>query len=299
MALAVRGGDAQNLREKPFFLVYCEPTTPLIHDRDPLEIAMFCARRAIPLLNISGPVAGGSAPITVAACLALSNAEFLSGLVVAQLTRKGAPLVYGGSSGPLDMRSGVSVYCGPETWLAHIAIKELASFYKLPDFNTAGASDSKILDQQAGIDYTAGIMQAILIGSNLNHDAGYMESGYTASWQAMVMADEIIDFMKAMLKGIPVDEETLALDLIHKQGPGGSFMAEDHTFDHFRSVWQPRFLDRSNHAAWTDAGVRDLGSRLTHKVKEILTDHAPPPLGKDAIDRIESILSGARERYPA
>ncbi len=298
MAVAAKGGGAQALRAKPFIMVYCEPTTPLIHDRDPLEIAFFCAERAIPLLNISGPVAGGTAPITPAACLALSNAEFLSGLVIAQLKRKGAPLVYGGSSGPLDMRTGVSVYTGPETWLIHTAIKELANFYQLPDFNTAGASDAKILDQQAAIDYTAGIAQAILVGSNLIHDVGYMESGYTACWEGMVMADEIIDFWKGYLRGIAVNEETLALDLIHKQGPGGSFLAEDHTFEHFRDMWQPRLFDRSDYITWQAAGAQDLGSNLNAKVKEILATHAPQPLDTAVAAQIETILAKAKEQFP-
>lgn len=171
-------------------------------------------KKFIPLLNISGPVAGGSSPVTLAGSLALSNAELLSALVISQLKNKGAPMVYGGSTGPLDMRTGVNIYSGPECWLNNIAIKELALFYDLPDFNTAGASDAKLLDQQAGVDYMAGIMQAMLAGSNLIHDVGYIESGYTASWEGIVMGDEIIDFMKSFLKGIPVDEETLALEAI-------------------------------------------------------------------------------------
>lgn len=299
MAVAARGGDEQNLQEKPFLMIYCEPTTPLILDRDPLNIALFGAEKSIPVLNISGPLAGGSAPVTLAGCLVLSNAELLSGLVISQLKKKGAPVVYGGSTGPLDMRTGIGIYTGPETWLIHMAIKELANFYKLPDFNTAGASDSKILDQQAAIDYTASIMQAILVGSNLIHDIGYMESGYTASWEAIVMADEIIDFLKSFLKGIPVNEETIALDMICKQGPGGNFMAESHTFDHFRSVWQPRLFDRSNHASWTKKGAKDLGTKLNDKVKDILSNHTPEAMDKEAKDKIESILSRAKRRYPA
>ena len=89
MAKAVRGGDEESLREKPFFLVYCEPTTPLIHDQDPMDIALFCAEKSIPLLNIPAPVAGGSGPVTLAGCLVLSNAEVLSGLAIAQLKNKG------------------------------------------------------------------------------------------------------------------------------------------------------------------------------------------------------------------
>lgn len=130
------------------------------------------------------------------------------------------------------------MFCFCTSWPAGYtqteSFKELALFYNLPDFNTAGASDAKLLDQQAGVDYMAGIMQAMLAGSNLIHDIGYIESGYTASWEGIVMGDEIIDFMKSFLKGIPVDEETLAMEAIKEQGAGGSFIAHQHTLDHFR-----------------------------------------------------------------
>ena len=298
MAVAARGGNENSLRQKPFIMVYCEPTTPLIHDRDPLELALFCAEKALPLLNISGPVAGGSSPVTLAGTLALANAEMLSALVICQLKRKGAPMVYGGSAGPLDMRTSVSIYSGPECWLINIAVKELATFYNLPDFNTAAASDAKILDQQAAVDYTAGIMQAILAGSNLIHDVGYMESGYTASWEGIVMADEIIDFMKSFLKGIPVNDDTLALEVIKNQGPGGSFVADQHTFDHFRYVWQPKLFDRSNRESWQATGAKDLGTKLNEKVRDILDSHTPEPLDKKADGRIDTILARAKEMHP-
>ena len=297
MAMAARDGDETNLIEKPFIMVYCEPTTPLIHDRDPLEIALFCADKSLPVLNISGPVAGGSSPVTLAGSLALANAEFLSALIISQLKNKGTPMVYGGSTGPLDMRTGVSIYSGPECWLNNIAVKEMANFYNLPDFNTAAASDAKVLDQQAGVDYTAGIMQAALAGSNLIHDVGYLESGYTASWEGIVMADEIIDFMKSFLRGIPVDENTLALDAINNQGAGGSFIADQHTFDHFRYIWQPKLFDRGNRESWESEGSNDLGMKLNEKVKEILSTHVPESLNQAAQDRVESILGSAKEQY--
>ncbi len=298
MALAVRGGSESNFRKSPFIMVYCEPTTPLIHDRDPLELALFCAEKSIPLLNVSGPVAGASAPVTLAGCLVLSNTEMLSGLVIAQLKNKGAPVIYGGGASPLDMRTSVNLYGGPQFCLDHIALKELADFYNLPDFNTGGCTDAKTLDQHAAIDYTMSLVQSALVGSNLIHDVGYMESGYTACWEGIVMADEIIDYLKNFLKGIPVDKESLALDLIHKQGPGGSFVAEKHTFDHFRSVWYPKLMNRDSHANWTKAGSKDLKTKLTEKVQDILANHRPEPLDEQIVRTVEGILERAKERHP-
>ena len=298
MAVTVRGGSESNFRKSPFIMVYCEPTTPLLHDRDPLALALFCAEKSIPLLNVSGPVAGGTAPVTLAACLVLSNAEMLSGLVIAQLKNKGAPVIYGGGASPLDMRTSVNLYGGPQFCLDHIALKELANFYNLPDFNTGGCTDAKTLDQHAAIDYTMSLVQSALVGSNLIHDVGYLESGYTACWEGIVMADEIIDYLKNFLKGIPVDEESMALDLIHKQGPGGSFMAEEHTFDHFRSVWYPELMNRDSHANWTKAGSKDLKTKLTEKVQDILANHRPEPLDEQIVRTVEGILERAKQRHP-
>ena len=161
------------------------------------------------------------------------------------------------------------------------------------------ASDAKVLDHQACVDYTLGIFQAALAGSNLIHDVGYMESGYTASWEAMVLADEIIDLVKSFMKGIPVDDNTLALDLIHSQGPGGSFVAETHTFDNFRYMWQPRLFDRANRADWEAAGARDTGAKLKDRVRELLQSQGPKLLDPKADEKIASILAEAKDRFPA
>ena len=298
MALACREGREKAFAEKPFILHYCEPTTPLIQAKDPLEELLFCAEKSIPVIHVSALVQGGTAPATVAGCLVLSNAEFLSGLVIGQLKKKGAPMIYGGGASPLDMRTGVNLYSGPEFILNHIALKEMAEFYQLPDFNTAGATDSKMLDQQAAADYALSIFQAAIVGSNVIHDVGYMESGYTASWEGIVLADEIIDYMKILLKGIPVNDDTLALDVIMKQGPGGNFISDKHTFEHFREVWYPKLMDRNNYSNWVKEGAKDLKSKLNSKVKEILTNHKPKPLGATIASQVDTILERAKEKYP-
>ena len=298
MAVAVRGGNEQSMREAPFIIHYCEPTTPLTHGKDPLEEVLYCAEKLIPLIYVSGQVIGGTSPVTMASCLVLANAEFLSGLVIAQLKKKGAPMIYGGGASPLDMRTGVNLYAGPDFCLNHIALKELSNFYNLPDFNTGGCTDAKRLDQQAAVEYAMSLFQAALIGSNLTHDVGYIESGYTACWEGIILGDEIIDALKHFIKGVTVSDETLALDLIQAKGPGGSFIAEPHTYEHFRSVWYPKIFDRTNHNGWVRSGNKVLGTRLTEKVHEILTNHTPEALDDGVMSKVNAIIARAKENNP-
>ena len=292
MVVAVRG-SAENFRRNPFIIHYAEPTTPLKHAQEPLQELLFCAEKGIPIVYVSAPVTGGTAPVTLAGALALSNAEFLSGLVIAQLKHKGAPIIYGGLAGPLDMHTTVNLYAGPEVYLNHIAIKEMASYYGLPDFNTGGCTDAKILDQQAAIEATFSLLQAGLAGSSLLHDVGYIESGLTASWELIVMADEIIDEIKHFLKGIEVNQETLAVDVIDKVGPEGNFLAEEHTLRHFREIWYSKLINRDIYENWVRDGSKPLGKVLNEKVKWILENHKPEPLSEEVKGKIKEILERA------
>ncbi|NQT55921.1 MAG: trimethylamine methyltransferase family protein [Desulfobacteraceae bacterium] len=296
MGLAV-SGSPENFRRKPFIIHYAEPTTPLLHGREALEQLLFCAEKRIPMVYSSGPVMGGTAPVTLAGSLVLSNAEWLGGLVIAQLKRKGTPMIYGLGVSPLDMRTSVTLYGGPDNSLSHIAAKEMASFYRLPDFNTGGCSDSKVFDQQAAIESFFSLFQAALAGSNLVHDVGYIESGYTACWESIIMADELIDSIKHFLRGIEINRDTLALDLIDKVGPGGSFIREEHTANHFKDIWYPKLFNRNNFEKWVQGGSKPLGKVLNEKVKWILENHKPEPLSKDVKQKINKILRRAEKKY--
>ena len=289
IASFICGGES-DFEQNPFIVHYAEPITPLQHPPDSLEKLLFCAEKRIPCAYVSAPISGATSPATVTGTLTIQNAEFLSGLVISQLKRKGAPILYGGGGTPMDMKTAVNIYCGPEAFLIHVANKELATFYGLPDFNTGGCSDSKILDQQAGAEAVMTLMQAALTGSSMIHDVGYLESGLTASCEMLVLSDELIDMIKHILQGLIVDTENIATDIIHKVGHGGNYLQEKHTMKHFRNVWYPKLFDRGNHSRWAEAGEKDLFFVLNQRVKTILKDHQPEPLTEKVKDLIEHIL---------
>jgi len=291
MAVAVAGSE-EALEADPFIIHYAEPITPLIHSPIGLGKLLFCAERRIPVAYVSGMTAGGSAPVTLAGACALANAECLSGLVIHQLAAPGAPFIYGANVSVLDMRTLACVYGGPEFSLTNAALADMARWYRLPVWGLAGASDAKVVDAQAGLEAMCSISTAILSRGNLVHDVGYIESGLTSSVEMITIADEIISMLRILFRGIPVDADHLALDVIDEVGPGGHFMVTDHTRHFFQTEhFLPRLLDRSNFQRWSQAGSTDLADRANARVREILASHQPAPLPDKAKSVIEKVLS--------
>jgi trimethylamine---corrinoid protein Co-methyltransferase len=298
MAAAVRGG-IEELRRNPFLILYAEPVTPLKHSQEAVEKLLFMAENYLPVIYAPGMLAGGTAPVTIAGCLALANAESLSGLVMAQLKRAGAPVIYGGGALPLDMRTSNPAYGSPELQLAGSALAAMAHHYRLPRFSGAGASDSKVLDQQAAVEGTVSVMMQALSGANLVHDVGYLESGLTGSYEMVVLMDEVISLVKFILNGIEISDETLALDVIHHVGPGGNFIAEDHTLKNFRKGWLTRMMDRKNYDSWASDGQETMMDRLSKRVKGILTEYKPKPLPESVSRELGDIIKTAEKKFAA
>lgn len=298
MCIAV-AGDAESFRRTPFAIHYAEPTTPLRHTVEATQQLLFCAEKGIPLVYVSGPSMGASAPVTIAGAVVLSMAEFLSGLVVSQLKRKGASIICGGGGSPMDMRTTTFSYAAPENWLDEIAVREMATYYGLPVFGEGGVSDAKLFDQQAALEVAITLMLVGLSGTNLIHDVGYLESGVTACYEAIILSNEVIGEIKRFLKGVKVTEETLAVDVINRVGPGGNFLIDKHTVKLFKEeVWYPEYLDRQNYDGWLKSGGKSLGETLNARAKWILENHQPEPLEPSIRQTIREIVerSGAGGR---
>jgi trimethylamine---corrinoid protein Co-methyltransferase len=248
------------------------------------------AEHGLPVLHSPAPMMGGTAPVTLAGGLALGNAEVLSSLAIHQLQRPGAPFVYGVQAHHLDMRTTISVYGAPEYELARVASAELARFYGLPIWGNAGMSDSPVLDEQAAIDAAFSIQVAQLTGTHLAHDVGYLEAGLTTSPEMIVLCAEVISMLDAFAGGLRLDAESLALEVIHEVGPGGSYLAHEHTLRHFREVWQPGLLNRRRTEDWLKRGGISLGSRLRDKTIAAMESHVPQPLPGSVRDEIAYVL---------
>ena len=293
MAEAVAGGT-DRLVECPFMLAYLEPTSPLVHSAEVLAKMFELANQRLPFVYAPGPMEGASAPVTSAGSLAMANAECLSGLAIAQLLSPGTPVVFGSGSGPLDMKTAVGTYSSPEFMHHCLGMAELAPHrYHLPVWGFSGCSDSKLPDIQAGIESALWILWTALSGANLVHDLGYLESGLTGSFEMVVVADEIVSYVRRLLRGIEISPSTLALDVIDEVGPGGDFLSAAHTLQNFRSIWQPNLFDRNSHHGWVEAGRPNMIRTAREAAIEAIGSYEPEPLPEALREALEEIVAVA------
>jgi trimethylamine--corrinoid protein Co-methyltransferase len=290
IAAAVAGGEEQ-LREKPFLLHYAEPISPLLIIEESLQKLIFNAEKGIPNGYLPSPNMGGGGPITLAGAIALGNAECLLGLVITQLVRPNSPFLYGMNTAALDMKTTIVSYGAPEWSMGMAAWISLAQLYDLPVWGFAGATDSKVVDGQAGLEATFSIMNALLSRCTLVHDVGYIEYGSTSSMEMVVMCDEIIRMSRFYMEGIEVNANTLALEAISNVEPGSGFIAADHTYENFRSEqWAPNLIDREHIENWSKSGSKDIYHRGTDLAAKILEEHEVPGLPKEAEKVIQEIF---------
>ncbi|HLF88247.1 MAG TPA: trimethylamine methyltransferase family protein [Anaerolineales bacterium] len=289
IAAAVAGG-MERLSNYPNILLYSEPTTPLQHSLEATEKLLYCAQHRIPLTHSPAPMMGGTAPVTIAGAVTLGNAEGLSSLIIHQLKNPGAPFLYGHGVHHLDMKEMISVYGAPEFQLARVMAAEMGRFYGLPVWGYTGHSDSKVVDGQAAADAQFSALVALMVKTNLNHDVGYLESGLTGSPEMMVLTDEIISMNRRFMEGVRVDDESLAVNVVHEVGPGGEFLSHEHSMAHWRELWLPQIFDRQRLDPWEKDGSKDVNVRIREKTLALMNGHEVAPL-PDSIERkIEEIL---------
>jgi trimethylamine---corrinoid protein Co-methyltransferase len=291
MAAAARG-NLDEFKRTPSMILYTEPISPLFHSEMGVSKGLVCCEYGVPFIYIGSPMMGATAPVTMEGTLVQAVAECLSGLVIFQQKRPGAKFIFGGDATLMDMGAMVFSYGSPELNMLNAALADLAHFYELPFFCIAGATDSKVLDAQAGMEYALSILGATLNGCNLIHDCGYLESGLTSSFESVLFADELISEVKYMMQPLRFDDSTVPLRLMSEVGPGGSFLETEQTLERFRqSMWFPRFLDRRRYEAWSEDGGQDLRQVLNARAIEISQEHNPEPLSEDRVRAIRELVA--------
>lgn len=290
MAEIVAGG-AEELRRNPICASYINVADPLRHNEEALQKLLFLAEQGLPTTYTHVVLQGMNGPVTAAGAMALANAGELVGLVLAQLKREGTPIILsGGYNDVFDMRAMRALYQAPEN---HHGRAEFAHYYGLPVFGLAGASDAKILDQQAAAEAAFSLLLEALRGVNLVHDLGYLEGGNCYSLEYLVVCDELVAYVKRLMQGLDVSEESLALDVIHEVGHQGDFIGTRHTRDHFRENWYPKLFDRNNFEEWSAAGGMSMRRRANEQIDAILEAHKPQPLATGVLDRIDHVVERA------
>ncbi|RLI43749.1 hypothetical protein DRO69_08950 [Candidatus Bathyarchaeota archaeon] len=297
LASIVAGGE-EELMKKPMLLGFHNPVSPLQHSKDLTEGLMIYAKYKQPVLIAPEAQAGATAPITLAGLLTQQNAEVLSGITIAQLTNPGTPILYGTVSAPLDMKTGNIALGAIEVGLINAATAQLARYYGLPSRGTGGATDSKIPDIQAGFEKATSLLMAASAGINFIYDAaGALESTLTASFEQAVIDNEICGMVARAIRGIDVNDETLAIEIIENVGPGGQYLSQKHTLKHIKGEYYlPKIIKREKREEWEEAGSKDLWKIAREEVKKILKEHQPEPLDKDVEKELEKIVKEIEKR---
>ena len=297
MLAAVRGGYDE-LAEKPLAIVYCEPTTPLVHTKEPVEILMRCAKYGVPVVYTPGMIVGATAPATLPAAMTVGCAETLTGVVISQLVNPGAPMICAGTAGFMNMKSMNHTYGCAEFSLHNGISCEVMHRLGLPAWNAAGVTDSKAIDGQAAIEAVFQVFMSIGAGGNLIHDVGFSDLGMTGSIEHMVICDDIIRMAKRIFKGMDFSdpEEAFAFDVIKEVGPGGNFLLEDHTMDHYGEFCYPELIDSDNFDKWKGNGAMTITDRAIAKMRKLLETHVPEPVDEQLAAKLDAIVEAAEAR---
>ena len=294
MAAILFGGRDQ-LAEAPVMMSVLGPLTPLKYDTRMLEALMEYASAGQPQMISSLAIAGATGPVTLAGNLALQNAEVLAGIVLAQLVREGTPVILGGVSSNAEMRNGTLSIGSPEMAMNTAATAQMARFYGLPVRSGGAICDAKFPDGQAAYESMMSLLMARVCGVNfVMHGAGILETYNCMSYEKFVIDDEMCGMIKRIQKGYEVNPDTLAFDIIKQVGPGGHFLDNDHTFDHFRTeFYQPQLSNRDDFVSWEANGSPTSLDAAHGKYKIILESYEapqlPPEVDRDLLKFIEKL----------
>jgi trimethylamine--corrinoid protein Co-methyltransferase len=294
MASLLVGGE-EELRNKPIFVLYDEPSSPMQHSDTAVEKLLLMAEKKLPTNYSPGAMAGATCPVTPAGAVIQAVAEILSGLVMHQLKRPGAPFVFGAGMSPMDMGSMQPTYCAPEAMLTQAAVCQLAQHYNLPSWGFAGCSGSKTVDEQAALEAGSFVFMAGIMGSNLVHDLGYLEFGLTFSNELLVICNEAVGQIRRFIDGVHMTPEQMAVDVIERVGSGGNYLGDQHTFNHFRKNWQPDITDRRSYEQWKEKGSTTMRERAREKIRQILETHTVAPIDSNIKQGLLDILKDAEK----
>lgn len=278
--------------DQPVTCGLINPLSPLGYGTEMIEALLAYARARQPVIIATLIMAGSTGPITLAGVLAVQNAELLAGIVLAQLVSPGMPCLYGSTSTNIDLRTGALAIGSPELSLCLSAHAQLARFYGLPSRGGGALTDASLTDSQAGYESMFSLLTTVNSGIDFVLHAGGIVSSYLAfSYEKLIMDDEICGMLRQYLRGIQVDPDTLAYEVIAHVGPGGHFLGEDHTLERCRTeFWQPSLFDRSGLEAWWDGERLDTTTRATQRWQDLLARHQDPPLDQITARQLKSYV---------
>jgi trimethylamine--corrinoid protein Co-methyltransferase len=290
-ASMVAGGDKELERRPLFSAVQC-PVAPLMFEEGSIEAAMEFARAGIPVVYMSMPMMGGSAPITVAGAIVQGHAEVLGGLTISQLVRKGARVFHSILTGPIDMQTGVWASGSAENAIGNAGAVQLAKSIGLPSMGGGFGTCAKMPGVQAGYEKMATMVPSALVGTDIITGIGGLDDAKCMSMAQAIIDAEMWTFVMRMRRGIETSSSSLGVDAIRQVGPGGLFLKHRDTLAKFRSeLWLPTLGQRQGYEEWKKAGRPDIVKRAEARASELSSLPPRNPLPKDIEKELENLFA--------
>lgn len=288
-------GNRETLKEKPFSICLVCPMNPLVHNEDSLEQIMYLAERNGVTVYISGASLGCTVPATAAGAVSVGVADTLVGLLVSQLTRKGAPFILSCFCDNLDMRTMTIQRSHPEMVVAEAAVCSLLNYVGIPFCVSLGDTDSGIFDQVPAFDGAVTLYTAILGRAPMIMSMGGFESCNMADYIGTVYGNEIVEYLKKLAAGAEISEETLALDEIEEVGPGGDFIVSDTTLEFCRTSWAPDIMKARTISQYETEGQESIEKKYRKRICEIIEKGSSRNLNEEILEKITSIMARAEK----
>ncbi|MFM2354284.1 MAG: hypothetical protein RLZZ528_20, partial [Pseudomonadota bacterium] len=292
MAAIALGTTAEGLADRPALIGVINTNSPLQLDTPMAEGLMTMAAHGQPVAITPFTLSGAMAPVTLAGALAQQHAEALAGIVLTQIVRPGVPVLYGGFTSNVDMRSGAPAFGTPEYLKAALASGQLARHVGVP-FRSSNVSAANEVDAQAAYESQFALWGALMGGAHLlEHAAGWMHGGLTASFEKLILDAELLQMMDASFAPIDTSDAALALDAIREAGPGGHFFGTAHTMGRYETAFhQPMLSNWDNWPSWTSRGSIDARSRANTVWKTLLAEYQEPVLDPAVAEALDAYVA--------
>ncbi len=290
MWAAVVGGE-EELRKRPLFGIYGSPSSPLTYDAHVCDVMLKASEYGLPVDIVPCPISGGTAPITLAGGLAQQNAELLGGVMLLQTVTTKMPIQYCGRLSIMDLRSGRNIWGVPEMAIVSAATVQIAHKYNMIADVYGVTTDVNSWDMQTGLErMQAALVPGLAGADSLSGMGGMWENA--CGFEMLVIDDEIYADVFRAIRGIEVDEEHLALDMIDKVGHMGNFLSQMHTMKHLKlgELRNSPLLDKRSFEKTHKEGFKALQAVARERARKILKEHQPTPLDKDIERRLDEVI---------
>jgi len=295
--LAAAVGSKEELMKKPIAYLEVSPISPMDYADGPAEATLAIIESGLPLGIIPCPMMGATGPMTLIGSVVMHNAEILAGVVVAQLVKPGCPVIMSPRVTFMDMKTAMGLWAAPEMGLAAAASAQMIRYYGLPSTVTGFSCASKVPDAQAGFESLLNTLMPALVGVDVVGASGSLDNVLVASFEKLVIDNEVSSLVKRAIRGETVNEDTCAVKVVDDVVNGeGNFLGHIHTLQHLRSeLWKPFMTDRDIYENWLGERL-DFTQRANRYAKDILANHKPSHLSAEKLAAVEAAVQAAIDR---